>query len=77
MQSKQCRPCTGRIWNTFRVHKQVGNIPMLLQDAWTQLQVFLELQGVSDPRCLDLTLRLQRLCQQQLVQLGVQPQPPE
>lgn len=50
---------------------------MLLQDAWTQLQVFLELQGASDPLAMDLTLRLQRLCQQQLVQLGAKALSPE
>lgn len=47
-------------------------IPLLLQGAWMQLQTFLEQQGISDSRALDLTSRLQRLCQQQLVQLGDQ-----
>ena len=49
-------------------------ISLLLQGAWMQLQTFLEQKGVSDPRALDLTSRLQRLCQQQLVQLGPHPQ---
>ena len=49
-------------------------IPLLLQGLWMQLQTFLEQQGVSDPRALDLTSRLQRLCQQQLVRLGDHPQ---
>lgn len=52
-------------------------ILLLSQETWQQLQTFLEQQGGSDPRALDLTSRLQRLCQQQLVQLGGQPQPPE
>ena len=51
-----------------------GIRPLLLQGAWMQLQTFLEQQGVSDHRALDLASRLQRLCQQQLVQLGNQPQ---
>lgn len=50
---------------------------LLLQETWQQLQTFLEQQGGSDPRALDLTSRLQRLCQQQLVQLGGQPQSTE
>lgn len=50
---------------------------LLLQEAWQQLQTFLQQQGGSDPRALDLTSRLQRLCQQQLVQLGGQPQSTE
>lgn len=50
---------------------------LLLQETWQQLQTFLEQLGGSDPRALDLTSRLQRLCQQQLVQLGGQPQSTE